>query len=59
VLLGGDDDQRAAVELARRLRAVDEGPQPLKRGLRVAVLAVVDPQPAAAAVLARLRDVGA
>jgi len=59
VLLGGDDDQRAAVELASALAGVDVLPQPCDRGLRVAVLAVVDPQPAAAAVLARLRDVGA
>jgi hypothetical protein len=59
VLLGGDDDQRAAIELARRLRAVDELPQPRLRGLRVTVVAVVDPQPAAAAVLAGLCDVAA
>jgi hypothetical protein len=59
VLLGGDDDEGAAVELAGGLGAVDELPQPLKRGLRVEVLAVVDAQAAAAAVLARLVDVGA
>ena len=59
VLLGGDHDQRAAVELAGGLGAVDELPQPRDRGLRVAVVAVVDAQPAAAAVLARLGDVGA
>jgi hypothetical protein len=59
VLLGGDDDQRAPVELAGGLGAVDELPQPRQRGLRVAVLAVVDAQPAAAAVLTRLGDVGA
>ena len=59
VLLGGDHDERAAVELAGGLGAVDELPQPRDRGLRVAVVAVVDAQPAAAAVLARLGDVGA
>ena len=59
VLLGGDDDQRAAVELAGALGAVDELPQPGERGLRVAVLAVVVAQPSAAAVLARLGDVAA
>ena len=59
VLLGGDDDQGAAVELAGRLGAVEEAPQPGDRGLRVAVIAVVVAQPAAAAVLARLGDVGA
>ena len=58
VLLGRDDDERAAVELARRLRAVDDF-HSHERGLGVAVVAVVDPQPAAAAVLARLRDVAA
>jgi hypothetical protein len=59
VLLGGDDDERAAVELAGRLGAVDELPYPGERGLRVAVLAVVDAQPSPGAVLARLGDVGA
>ena len=59
MLLGGDHHERAAVELAGGLRAVDELPQPGERGLRVAVVAVVDAQAAAAAVLARLGDVGA
>lgn len=59
MLFGGDDDQGATVELARGLGAVDELPQPRDRGLRVARVAVVDPQPAAAAVLAGLGDVGA
>jgi hypothetical protein len=59
VLLGGDDDQRAAVQLAGGLRGVDVLPQPRQRRLGVAVLAVVDAQPAAASVLARLRDVRA
>jgi hypothetical protein len=59
VLLGGDDHEGAAVELAGAPAGVDVLPQPCDRGLRVAVLAVVDSQPAAAAVLARLRDVGA
>jgi hypothetical protein len=59
VLLCGDDDQRAAVELAGGLGAVDELPQPSQRCLRVAVVAVVDPQPATGAVLAGLGDVGA
>ena len=54
VLLGGDHDERAAVELARRLGAVDELPQPGGRGLRVAVVAVVVAQPPAAAVIACL-----
>ena len=53
------DSMDAAVELAGGLGAVDELPQPRDRGLRVAVVAVVDPQPAAAAVLARLGHVGA
>ena len=59
MLLGGDDDERATVELAGGLAAIDELPQPRERGLRVAVLAVVVAQAAAAAVLARLGDVGA
>jgi hypothetical protein len=42
VLLGGDDDQRAAVQLPGGLAAVDELPQPGDRGLRIAVVAVVD-----------------
>jgi len=59
VLLGRDHDQRAAVELARCLGAVDELPQPGERGLRVALLAVVVAQPSAGALLARLGDVAA
>jgi hypothetical protein len=59
VLPGRNDDQRATEELAGGLAAVDVVPQPRDRGLRVAVVAVVDAQPAAAAVLAGLRDVGA
>jgi hypothetical protein len=59
VLLGRDDHEGAAVELAGALGAVDELPQPPERRLRVAVVAVVVAQPAVAAVLARLRDVGA
>ena len=59
VLLGGDHHEGAAVELAGGPGAVDELPQPRDRGLRVAVVAVVDAQPSAAAVLARLGDVGA
>ena len=59
VLLGGDHDQRAAVELASGLGAVDELPQPRDRGLRVAVVAVVVAQPSAGAVLARLGHVAA
>ena len=59
MLLGRDDHQRAAVELAGGLGAVDELPQPRERGLRVAVVAVVVAQPAAGAVLARLGDVAA
>src|SRR5215216_6653273 len=54
VLLGDDDDERAAVELARCLGAVDEPPHPGERGPRVALLAVVIAQPSAGAVLARL-----
>jgi hypothetical protein len=41
VLLGGDDDEGAAVELASALGGVDVLPQPCDRSLRVAVLAVV------------------
>ena len=59
MLLGGDHDQRAAVELAGGLGAVDELPQPGDRGLRVAVVAVVVAQASAGAVLAGLGDVGA
>jgi hypothetical protein len=59
VLLGGDHDQRATVELARGLGAVDELPQPRDRGLRIAVVAVVVAQAAAGAALARLGDVAA
>ena len=59
VLLGGDHDERAAVELAGGGGGVDELPQPLDRLLGLAGVAVVDLQPAAAAVLAGLGDVGA
>jgi hypothetical protein len=62
VLLGGDHDQRAAVELARGLGGVDEFPQPPVRrlgALGLARVAVVDLQPAAAAVLAGLGHVAA
>src|SRR3954463_13748676 len=59
VLLGGDHDQRAPVELAGGLGTVDELPQPGDRGPWAAVLAVVDTQPPARAVLAGLGDVGA
>ena len=59
MLLGGDHDQRAAVELAGGLGAVDELPQPRDRRLRIPVVAVVDAQPPTAAVLARLGDVAA
>jgi hypothetical protein len=59
VLLGGDHHQRPAVELPGRLGAVDELPEPLKRGLGVPVVAVVDAQAAAGPVLAGLGDVGA
>lgn len=58
VLLGGDDDKDAAVELACSLGGVEELPQPGDRGLRVAMFAVVDAQPATAAVLAGLGDLG-
>jgi hypothetical protein len=59
VLLGGDHHQRPAVELPGRLGVVDELPEPLKRGLGVPVVAVVDAQAAAGPVLAGLGDVGA
>jgi hypothetical protein len=59
VLLGGEDDQRAAVELARARRAVKEPPEPRECGLRVAVVTVVVPEPPARAILARLGDVAA
>jgi pimeloyl-ACP methyl ester carboxylesterase len=47
------------IDLLGFSRAVDELPQPRDRGLRVAVLAVVEAQPAATAVFAGLRDVRA
>src|SRR3954470_21466438 len=59
VLLGGDHRQRAAVELAGGLGAVDELPQPRDGGFGVAVVAVVDANAAAGAVLADLGDLGA
>ena len=59
VLLSHDDYQRAAVELARALRAVEESPEPRDGGVRVAVVAVVVAQATAAAVLAGLGDVRA
>jgi hypothetical protein len=43
VLLGGDHQERAAVELAGARGTLDELPQPRERRLRVAVPAVVDP----------------
>lgn len=43
VLLGRDDDERAAVDLAGGLGAVEEPPEPRDRDLRVARVAVVDP----------------
>ena len=59
MLLRREDHEGASVELAGGLRSVQEAPEPGEGGLRVAVVAVVVAQAAAAAVFARLGDVGA
>jgi hypothetical protein len=57
VLLGGDHDERAAVELAGGLGAVDEPRHPRDGLVGLVAVAVVDSELAAAAVLAGLGDV--